>query len=188
MKHNALTIALAAAALLAGGTVLAQDATGFFLDGRVGSASIDEDQFDDDTTALQFNAGYRWGGWGVEAGYVTFDDFDGEVEDIEIQAGVDGFTLGLNGRTNLADGPWYLSGRLGAFFWDAEADAVVDAHGTPTRVNADTDGTDLYAGVGFGYDFNEQFSLGLAYDYFGPEDDDLTLDTNVLSVTGEVRF
>lgn len=187
MKNTALTIALAAGALFAANTQ-AQDATGFFLDGRIGSASIDEDQFDDDTTSFQINGGYRWGGWGIEAGYVNFDDFDGEVEDIEVQAGVDGFTLGLNGRTNLADGPWYLSGRLGAFFWDAEADTVLSIDGTPTRISADTDGTDFYAGVGFGYDFSEQFSLGLAYDYFGPEGDDLTLDTNVISLTGEVRF
>jgi len=188
MKNTALSLALVASSLVAASATRAQDATGFFLDGRVGSASIDEDQFDDDTTALQFNAGYRWGGWGVEAGYVRFDDFDGELSDIEIQAGIDGFTIGLNGRTNLAEGPWYLSGRLGAFLWDAEADTVVTVNNRPVRVNADTDGTDIYAGVGFGYDFNEQFSLGLAYDFFGVEDDDVTLHTNVLSLTGEIRF
>ncbi|HVF34126.1 MAG TPA: outer membrane beta-barrel protein [Candidatus Saccharimonadia bacterium] len=187
MKKTALSLALAASALVAATAAQAQD-TGFFIEGRVGSASIDEDQFDDDTTAVAFNAGYRWGGWGIEAGYVTFDDFDGEVDDIEIQAGVDGFTIGLNGRTNLADGPWYLSSRLGAFLWDAEADDVIRINNTPTRIDADTDGTDLYAGIGVGYDFSDQFSLGVAYDYFGVEDDDVTLDTNVISVTGEIRF
>ncbi len=188
MKHTALFLALAAGALFPAAQLAAQDASGFFIEGRVGSASVDEDQFDDDTTTLQLNGGYRWGNWGIEAGYVNFDDFDDEIGDIEIQAGIDGFTIGLNGRTNLGDGPWYLSGRLGAFLWDAEADAVVSINNRPTRVSADTDGTDVYAGVGFGYDFNEQFSVGLAYDYFGAESDRQSLDTNVLSVTAEVRF
>ena len=189
MKHTALSLVLAAGALVAASPVLAQDdTTGFFIDGRVGSASVDEDQFDDDTTALQINGGYRWGGWGIEAGYVNFDDYDDDFGDFEVQAGLDGFTIGLNGRTNLADGPWYLSGRLGAFMWDADADIVADVNGTPALINAGTDGTDLYAGAGFGYDFNEQFSLGLAYDYFGAGEDDIELDTSVISVTGEVRF
>lgn len=188
MKHSVLSIALAAAALVAAGPTVAQDATGLFIDGRIGSASVDEDAFDDDTTALQINGGYRWGGWGIEAGYVSFDDFDDEVGDLEVQAGLDGFTIGLNGRTSLGDGPWYLSGRLGAFLWDADADIVANVNGTPTLVSAGTDGTDLYAGAGFGYDFNEQFSLGLAYDYFGAGEDDIELDTGVFSVTGEVRF
>lgn len=188
MKKTALSIALAAGALFAAGAN-AQDPTGFFLEGRIGSASIDEDQFDDDTTSYQINGGYRWGNFGLEAGYVNFDDFDDEVEDIEVQAGIDGFTLGVNGRTSLGDSPWYVSGRAGAFFWDADADSVITVNNVPRRVGVETDGTDFYAGAGFGYDFNEQFSLGLAYDYFGADgDDDITLDTNVISMTGEVRF
>ena len=46
----------------------------------------------------------------------------------------------------------------------------------------------VYAGVGVGYDFSDRFSLGLAYDYFGPGKDDVSLQTNTLSLTGEVRF
>ena len=104
MKKTALCLALAAGALFAASAnAQTTDPTGFFLEGRIGSASIDEDQFDDDTTAFQFNGGYRWGNFGLEAGYVNFDDFDDELEDIEVQAGIDGFTLGVNGRTNLGD-------------------------------------------------------------------------------------
>ena len=48
MKKTALALALALGSLVAT-TANAQDASsGFFLDGRVGSASIDEDDFDDD--------------------------------------------------------------------------------------------------------------------------------------------
>ena len=190
MKKTALSLALAATALLATSVANAYDSTGWFIEGRIGSSSIDEDQFDDDTTALQFNTGYRWGGWGIEGGYVNFDDYDDEAEDLELQAGIDGWMLGVNGRTNFSDSPWYISGRLGAFFWDAEADRLLFVGNQPAIATVDTDGTDIYAGVGFGYDFSEQFSMGIAYDYFGAEgdDDDITLDSNVFSLTGEFRF
>lgn len=193
MKKTALALALAAGALVAG-TATAQDASsGFFLDGRVGSASIDEDDFDDEVGTFQINGGYRWNNLGVELGYVSFSEFEGEVEqtgqNFDIDADIDGFMIGLNGRTNFGDSPWYVSGRLGAFLWEADASAVVPStENNFIVVDANEDGTDLYAGVGVGYDFNEQFSLGLAYDYFGPGKDDVSLQTNTLSVTGEVRF
>jgi len=50
------------------------------------------------------------------------------------------------------------------------------------------DGTDFYAGASVGYDFNEQFSLGVAYDFYGAEDEDVSFDANVFSVVGELRF
>ena len=188
MNKKILALALGAGALLAVPAAFAADGTGFFVDGRIGSASVDEDDFDDDSSAFQINGGYRWGGWGVEAGYVSFSEFEGEDGDFELEADIDGFTLGVNGRSNFASN-WYLSGRLGAFFWEADADAVVPGpNNTLIQVSADEDGTDLYAGVGVGYDFSDQWSVGLAYDYFGPERNDVSLSTNVLSLTTELRF
>ena len=193
MKKTALALAVGIGSLIAG-TATAQDASnGLFIDGRVGSASIDEDDFDDEASTFQINGGYRWNGLGIEAGYVKFSEFEGEVEEsgenFELDADIDGFMIGLNGRTNFGDSPWYMSGRLGAFLWEADAQAVVPSTENEfIVVNADEDGTDLYAGVGVGYDFSDTFSMGLAYDYFGPGKDDVSLQTNTLSVTGEVRF
>jgi opacity protein-like surface antigen len=188
-----LQIAAALIAALAAPSAFAQatDRTGFFIEGRGGSASVSEDEFDDTTTAFQFNGGYRWGAIGIEGGYATFNDFEDNFNGLNINAALDGFTLGINGRYNFTP-QWYLAGRVGAFFWDADANTAVCVVAGTNRVctlaEADTDGTDFYAGASVGYDFNEMFSMGVAYDYFGADGDDVTLDTNVFSLTGEVRF
>ena len=123
MNKKILALALGAGALFAA-PAFAQDPSGFFIDGRFGSASIDEDDFDDDASAFQINAGYRWGGWGIEGGYVDFGSYEGEDLGFNIDADIDGWMLGINGRSSFS-GSWYLSGRLGAFFWDADADTVI---------------------------------------------------------------
>jgi OmpA-OmpF porin, OOP family len=177
--------------LLASPLAAAQE--GFFLEARGGSASIDEDEFDDTTTAFQIGGGYRWGGFGIEGGYVSFNDFENEIFDLDVNAELDGWILGVNGRTSFAE-QWYISGRLGAFLWSADADTVVcETPNNCARFSADDDATDFYAGVGLGYDFDQAFSVGIAYDYFGAdlEGDDIdtvNLDTNVFWVTGEFRF
>ncbi len=61
------------------------------------------------------------------------------------------------------------------------------------RVGVSDDDMDYYAGVGLGYDFSPQFSMGVAYDLFGVELEsdngiDENLDTDVFWVTGELRF
>jgi OmpA-OmpF porin, OOP family len=193
MKKTALALALGLGAFLSTQAFAQSTENRFFIDGRVGSASVDEDDFDDEASVFQLNGGYRWGNYGIEVGYVNFDEFAGEVEttgqDFEIDADIDGYTIGVNGRTHFGESPWYLSGRLGAFIWEADSEAVVPSTENSFIVVQDgEDGTDLYAGVGVGYDFSDQFSLGLAYDYFGPGKDEVSLQTNTLSVTGEVRF
>ena len=191
MKKIHIAAALIAALAAPSAFAQATDRTGFFIEGRGGSASVSEDEFDDTSTAFQFNGGYRWGAIGIEGGYATFNDFEDSDSGLDINAELDGYTLGINGRYNFAP-QWYLAGRVGAFFWDADANAAVcvvaGTNQVCNLVDADTDGTDFYAGVGVGYDFNEMFSMGAAYDYFGADGDEVTLDTNVFSVTAEVRF
>ncbi len=180
-----LTLALGLCA-----TAAAQSVDGFFLQARAGSASATSSDFDKDVTAAQITGGYRWGAFGVEAGYVNFNGFEGERDVFDLEADVDGFTLGGNFRAPFGTG-WYFGARAGAFFWQADADTLVPSSTQPGRflvVRRDESSTDLYAGVSLGYDFNEQVGLGLAYDYFGPEGDDVSLETNVLSVVGEIRF
>ncbi len=190
MKLKLLALALVLGATTAATTASAQDVNGFFLQGSLGSASSTANDFDDEVTSFQFNGGYRWGVFGLEAGYVDFDGFEGENNNFDLEADISGFTLGGNVRTSFADG-WYLGARAGAFFWEGDADTVVPSSTSPTSflvVRQDVDNTDFYAGVSVGYDFNEQFSVGVAYDYFGPEDDEVSLEANVLSIVGELRF
>ena len=58
-------------------------AQGFFLEARGGSASVDEDEFDDTTTAFEIGGGYRWGNFGIEGGYVSFNDFENEIANLD---------------------------------------------------------------------------------------------------------
>lgn len=191
MKKLHLAAALIAALAAPSAFAQATDRTGFFVNGSVGSGNVSEGDFSDTGTAWQLNGGYRWGAIGIEGGYADFANLSDTVEGLDVNAALDGFTLGVNGRFNFAE-QWYLSGRVGAFFWDADANAAVCAVAGTNRVcnlvDADTDGTDFYAGLGLGYDFNEMFSLGVAYDYFQAEDNDLKLNTNTYSIAGEVRF
>ena len=188
MKKTTLAALIGLSSLVAMPAAFAQDRSGFFIEGRGGSASIDEDDFDDNTTAFQIGGGYRWGAFGVEGGYVSFNDFESESQGLDINGQLEGWTLGINGRTNFAE-QWYLSGRVGAFFFDADADTVIcESPSNCARIEVEDDGTDFYAGVGVGYDFTDQFSMGVAYDYFGADAGDSNLDTNVFSVTAELRF
>lgn len=191
MKMIKLALATALLASTAAAAVSAQTVEGAFLQGRVGSASATSSDFDDEATSWQLTGGYRWGnGFGLEAGYVDFNGFEGEDRNFDIDSDISGFTLGGNYRTSFA-GNWFFGARLGAFFWEGDADTVVPSSVNPNTflvVRREVDNTDFYAGVSVGYDFSDRFSLGLAYDYFGPEDDDVSLETNVLQIMGEVRF
>ena len=187
-KAGALVLALLGTAVAA--NVSAQDVDGLFVQGRLGSASTTSSDFDDDANSYQITAGYRWGAFGIEAGYVDFSGFEGEDRNFDLDADVQGFTIGGNFRAPFGEG-WFFGARAGAYIWEADADTVVPSSTSPGSflvVRRDVDNTDFYAGVSVGYDFNESFGLGLAYDYFGPEDGDVSLEANVLSLVGEVRF
>lgn len=190
MKKKILALALVLGGAMSATAVSAQDVNGFFLQGKLGSASSSSNDFDDEVTSFQFNGGYRWGAFGIEAGYVDFGGFEGEDRNFDLDADINGFTLGGNFRTSFSDS-WFFGARAGAFFWEADADTVVPSSTSPTSflvVRRGEDSTDFYAGVSVGYDFNEQFSVGLSYDYFGPESNEVSLETNVLSLMGEARF
>ena len=191
MKFKIVALALALGAAMTATTVSAQDYDGFFLQGKIGSASSTESDFDDDVTMFEFNGGYRWGIFGIEGGYVDFGDFEGFDESFDLDGNISGWTLGGNIRATFADS-WYFGARAGAFFWDGDADFVLCVNpsppGTCSVVESDIDGTDFYAGASVGYDFNPQFSLGVAYDYYGAEDGDIELSANAISLVGEVRF
>ena len=79
---------------------------------------------------------------------------------------------------------WYLSGRAGLFRGDVKGgyfDGVV-----PVRV--DDSSNKWYAGAGVGYDFSNNFSVGVNYDYYKAEQNGLKFSPNLVSVSGEYRF
>jgi len=61
--------------------------------------------------------------------------------------------------------------------------------GTPgTLTYVDDTSTKYYAGAGFGYDFSNNFSVGLNYDYYKADKSGLYLAPSLVSVSGEFRF
>ncbi|MCB1608124.1 MAG: porin family protein [Xanthomonadales bacterium] len=174
---NKLTAAIMISAALPLGwsaAAQAEEHSGFFIDGRLGRASVDDSGVDDSTFGGTISAGYRWGYWGVDLGYANFNGFGDGGVDLD----VDGITAGLNARFNIAD-HWYVSARGGAFAWDADLKAG--------NLRISDDGTDFYAGIGAGYDFSQNFSAGLAYDYFNV-DAAGDADVDLISLNGELRF
>lgn len=100
-----------------------------------------------------------------------------------------GWMIGANGRFNLSPN-WYIGGRAG--FIRATLDSRIRINRPDDSVfrdgyNNHADG--WYAGVGFGYDFKRNFSLGLNYDYYGAKDHGFKIiNQDVVSVSGEYRF
>ncbi|MGB0132338.1 outer membrane beta-barrel protein [Dokdonella sp.] len=209
MKNTLLVVAIATAGLFAVTTLshAAEDKGGFFVNGSVGQATLNKGIYDDSDTGYQINAGYRWAlapafAFGIEGGYTDLGKFSPKADLVTVtsiggvgqppgvpvdyplgNAELSGWTLGVNAHWNLSDS-WYVSGRTGLFSADAKGYAL-DAS-PPFRVDGSSN--DWYAGAGFGYDFSNNFSVGLNYDYYKAGKNDLNLDTGLVSVSGEIRF
>ena len=190
MKNTLFALALAAAGLVGVSSAQAADNhNGFFINGNVGQSNVDKGNYDDDDTAFGANIGYRWAVspnvlLGVEGGYVDLGKVSPKSGGGALgQAEIDGWTVGVNGHFNVADN-WYLSGRAGLF----RADVKGGYFNGEVPVLVDDSSNDWYAGAGFGYDFNTNFSLGLNYDYYRTEKAGLKLDPGVVSISGEYRF
>jgi len=193
MKSTLFALGLAASAFLAPAISHAADNGngGFFINGNVGESNLSKGVYNDDDTGFGANVGYRWAinpsvAIGVEGGYTDLGKFDSKnsLSGLGLpNAKVDGWNVGLNGHFNITPN-WYVSARGGFFRGDAKG-AFID--GT-TPVYVDENSNKYYAGAGFGYDFNNNFSVGLNYDYYKVDKGGLNLDPNLVSVSAEYRF
>lgn len=206
IRNVRLTAALSAALLLSSTGASAQGASDtWFVDARVGEAAIDEGPFDGDAVAVQLVGGYRWESIGVEVGYLAGDtiearhDFrssDGPLATYGLD--LDGVLVGLNGRLPVGD-RWAVTGRGGAFVWNADATATHCA-ASCQRADISSDGTDFYAGLGLTFAINDRFDVGVAGDFFrvalnedrAPGDPsfdaDVDADVVLFSLTAAYRF
>jgi len=203
MKNTLLAVALAGATFAALPALShAQDPAngsgGFFINGNVGQSNLSKGPYDDSDTAFGGNVGYRWAinpnvALGIEGGYTDLGKFNTKDPFVGVgpsRATVKGWTAGVNGHFNLTP-EWYLSGRAGLFRADVQGLAPVTVGVQPlttTYAYVDDTSTKYYAGAGFGYDFSNRFSVGLNYDYFKADKDNLKLDPNLVSVSAEYRF
>lgn len=188
MKTTLLALALTAG--LAALPLASQAAeSGMFINGNVGQASIDKGGYNDDDTGWGANLGYRWAVApnfliGVEGGYVDLGSIDPRRGYSDFgKAELSGWTLGANAHWNLTDN-WYVSGRGGFFRGDLTGSYAVG----PLAVRVDDTSNKWYAGAGFGYDFNNNFSVGLNYDYYKANKNGLDFNPSLVSVSGEYRF
>jgi opacity protein-like surface antigen len=201
MKNTLLAIALAAASLTAiPGISQAADsnngAGGFFVNGNVGQSNLSKGIYDDNDTGYGANVGYRWAlspnvALGVEGGYTDLGKFGTKdaFDNLGLpDASVKGWTAGVNGHFNITP-EWYLSGRAGLFRADIKGvtpSGSVD--GTPTYLAVNDTSTKYYAGAGFGYDFSNNFSVGVNYDYYKTDKNDLNVSPSLVSASAEYRF
>ncbi|MGN2249179.1 outer membrane beta-barrel protein [Frateuria sp. GZRe14] len=217
--NKILTVALGAALVAASASASAADANGsFFINAGVGQAQYHVGhtdglgyKLDDKDTAGALRFGYAWkvgNGFdlGVEGGYVDLGKlvakYHGENEDASLivneKADIEasGWVLGANGKYAFGN-KWFVSARAGWFRSTADAsyryeEIYADAPDYREYASGDADGNGWYGGVGVGYDFAPNFSLGLNYDnYHGKAKTDLgSIDGNigVYTVTAEFRF
>ena len=198
MNKTLLAIAITAAGLTALPVTshAAQDNAGLFINGNVGQSSVNKGVYDDNDTAYGFNAGYRWAlapnfALGLEGGYTDLGKWSPKSSAISSlppgeflkDAKLSGWTAGINAHLNLTDN-WYLSGRTGLFRADLKGDQLVA--GLPVYTQGTSNSG--YAGAGFGYDFSNNFSVGLNYDYYKADKNGLKFDPRLVSVSAEARF
>jgi OOP family OmpA-OmpF porin len=178
MKKALLTVAtLAALLVLTPLTALGDD--GFYVGGSVGSASLSEDfdgfNVDSDSTAFRLVAGWQINDYlSVEGGYQNFGAFEqtftvnGEPVDVSLDA--DGFMLGGTGSFPLSD-RFALYGRVGAFFWDGDAEINNVSQARPEDTN-------LYLGAGVSFALTGQLKLIVDWTRYNLED----TESNVISL------
>lgn len=186
-------VAVPAAAQSMTGTQANPNHDGWFVNGQVGSAHLDQGPYSGHDTGYQLSGGYRWALsddalLGIEGGYNDLGNIkasktfrSGDVKDYS-RGKLRGWMLGANGHFNINPN-WYVSARGGLYQWDGHG---VSNNENP--LNRSPSELDWYAGVGFGYDFNNDFSLGLDYDYYHAKKHDVNLTQDMISVAGEYRF
>ncbi len=198
MKNKTLlALALSAAGALAATGAMAQTAPmqngGWFLNGNVGRTSINHGAYNDNATGYAVNGGYRWSlspsaALGVELGYNDLGNIhaknifhsDPVLQDDKSE--LHGWTAGVNGHFNLTPN-WYVSARTGIYGWKGHG---LSNNESPIRKGLDD--TSWYAGAGVGYDFSNNVSVGINYDYYDAKKQQVNLSTDMVSVSAEYRF
>lgn len=180
--NKILIAALGAALAVASVSAVAADANGaFFLNAGIGQAQYHVGRtdglgykLDEKDTAGALRFGYAWRvapafNLGVEGGYADLGKVVAKYNDGTNFAKADltakGWLLGGNGKYNFADN-WYVSARAGWFRSDVEASASLVVPGAAGYGRDSAHGNGWYGGVGVGYDFAPNFSLGLNYDNY----------------------
>jgi OmpA-OmpF porin, OOP family len=212
MQKVLLTVAAAAALSLASFSAAAVTQQGAFVSVNGGSShySVSHSNFDDNNdSAYGALVGYRWVvdrpfSIGVEAGYVylgaqkasgrlTGDDYYLDYHD---KFKGEAVLVGANGKWDLPHG-WTITARAGLAHSRAKYDSTetyVGCCGSQDFwFHKQSSDNGVYGGLGFGYDFNENFGITATYDHYALKAEDVIGDKRTVNigVTGlnlEYRF
>ncbi|MGQ0798618.1 MAG: outer membrane beta-barrel protein [Pseudomarimonas sp.] len=157
-KH--LLLGAVANALLFGSLAASAQDRPFYLHGTIGEGTIEDSRFvdDDNDTALGLRFGWRFLPWlAVEAGYGQLGDYQpncgGEICPAVVfpELEYESIELGLNARVPFGETPMFGVARVGVHEFD---------------VGFGGSETEPYYGIGFGYAFNDRFSVSLDWDRY----------------------
>jgi hypothetical protein len=201
-KFAAIATALALGA--ASSAAMADDGN-FFVNANAGASSYDTsnpfagvegNSFSKTGKAGALRVGYRWNSvvdYGVEVGYGflgnTTARLGNDTASARLQDQTRGWLLGANLNYNITE-HWYVGGRGGWF----RARSLYEARFLPDPLNASgraaVTRTGEYLGLGGGYNFNKNFSLGLAYDTYRVPENEYNKNTRIgmYSLQAEYRF
>lgn len=198
MNKKMLTLSMVAAlAAVPAVSMAAQpygyDAGNWFLSGQVGQSRLQSTIANQNTaTSSALMAGYRWNlnpmfQFGPEIGYATSGTFKDSFQGTTAKAKVDGFLAGVSGKVNFTPN-WFMSFEGGYF--EAKQTTSGTTYVNTSLVSYSQNHTmgSFYTGIGVGYDFSPNMSLGLNYNNFQDKDNQVDLTSNVTALRLEVRF
>lgn len=199
-----LGAALVAALTLGSSVACAADSYGF-VNAGIGQAVYHESRtygpgfkLDEKDTASAVRLGAVWRGqvdFGVEAGFVHLGNevatYDSDYSHAHSTISAKGWLLGVN-ATHRFDSPWYLQVRGGWFHSTLDENFHSTAPFYDGYFSGSASGDGWYAGVGGGYDFSRDVSIGLNYDNYHAEakfgSDKVGGNVSTFTVQLEYRF
>lgn len=200
MKKTLFAVALAAVGFAVVPAAFAQSAPtqtaqqGWYVGAEAGYGQINKGPYDSNGDAIGgIKGGYRFAinpetSFGVEAGYQYLGRIDarGASGDSSLRSKLYGPTLGVNLRYNFTPN-WYGEVRTGAFY--AQGQGLTNT-ANPSYERFER--TRYYAGVGAGYNINQNWSVGVNYNYYDGTsrggDRGVQLQTNAYTASVEYRF
>ncbi|HEY4091900.1 MAG TPA: outer membrane beta-barrel protein [Luteibacter sp.] len=203
MQKTFLAAAAAATFFLAALPAAAATQQGAFISVNGGRSHYDVNHLttnfnDMDDRAFGALAGYRWVvdrpfAIGVEAGYVNLGRFTaGQGHNsyrFEDKVKSEAVLIGANGKWDLPHG-FTITAHTGLAHSRAKLDeeyvsytyAISGYYETTTHYRQTSNDNGIYAGIGFGYDFNENFGITATYDNYSLKAEDITGDKRTANV------
>ena len=167
-------------ALTAASSMASADNSGFYGRALVGSANTDDPLVNNDT-GFAIGVGWRFlPCLSVEAAYNDLGDFKmkGSFTGGTPHAPVDSLELGLASRLPFGKSGFFGQARIGVHRWNVDYEN--------TERSSSRKGTDLYYGIGVGFNFNERFNLAANVDRYRIDIIDVEIDR--IALVAEVNL